>query len=61
MCSRYSYKYGYLCDDCFDELVRTGLGTDIAEFMETKPGKAVKDEYNSAWECYNEEFTRDEA
>ena len=21
MCDRYSYKYGYICDECFEELL----------------------------------------
>ena len=60
MCDRYSNMYGYLCDDCFDELVKTGKGTSLKEFMNTPPRKAIKDEYHSAWESYNEEFSREE-
>ena len=33
MCDRYSPDYGYICDECFDELVSRGIDTDIAEFM----------------------------
>ena len=34
MCDRYSSQYGYLCDDCFDELVRIGPGADIEWYMD---------------------------
>ena len=33
MCERHSCEYGYICDECFDELVRTGPTTDISVFM----------------------------
>ena len=33
MCDRYSPAYGYLCDECFAELVRCGVKTDIDEFL----------------------------
>lgn len=35
MCDRLSHEYGYICDDCFDELVSLGLGADISEFMQS--------------------------
>lgn len=35
MCDRYSYEYGYLCRECFEELVSLGAGTDIQTFMGT--------------------------
>jgi hypothetical protein len=33
MCDRYSHKYGYICNDCFEQLVRLGVGTDLDEYM----------------------------
>lgn len=33
MCDRYSIRYGYICNECFDELVESDLEVD--EFMET--------------------------
>lgn len=34
MCSRYSSRYGYICHECFDELLATeDMG--MREFMET--------------------------
>lgn len=36
MCDRYSYTYGYICNECFSELVSRGVQTDVGEFMDTK-------------------------
>ena len=36
MCNRYSANYGYICDDCFKELVRRGPLVKIDDFMATK-------------------------
>jgi hypothetical protein len=33
MCDRMSYKYGYICDECFEELVAEAPG-DIYLFMQ---------------------------
>ena len=35
MCDRYSDDYGYICDECFEELVTRGP-VDIDGFMNTK-------------------------
>ena len=43
MCDRYFNEYGYICNECFDELVRTGPETNIAEFFDThKENSPVK-------------------
>jgi len=34
MCDRYSYDYGYICNDCYSELCVV-FPVDIAEFMKT--------------------------
>ncbi len=34
LCDRYSDVFGYICDDCYDEMVFTGT-TDIEGFMES--------------------------
>jgi len=31
MCNRYSSKYGYICSECFDQLLNSSLS--IKEFM----------------------------
>ena len=56
MCDRYSERYGYICRDCFDELVNLGLGVDIQEFMDSDMGSMFNDERNWAWDIYNDEF-----
>lgn len=33
MCDRYSTRYGYICDECFEELVNSKL--NIVYFMQT--------------------------
>jgi hypothetical protein len=33
MCNRHSHQYGYICDECFEQLVRSDLS--ITEFMKT--------------------------
>ena len=35
MCDRYSFEYGYICNECFEELILTGPTTDIKIFMNT--------------------------
>ena len=35
MCDRYSHHYGYICSECFKELVRSGPETNIESFMES--------------------------
>ena len=45
MCGRYSSEYGYICDDCFRELVASNT-THVAAFMDSEetfsvgPGEA---------------------
>jgi len=34
MCDRYSYTYGYICDDHFEQLVRLGPSVDLDAFFE---------------------------
>lgn len=38
LCDRYSSKYGYICEDCFNELVSLGHTADISEFMASSAG-----------------------
>ena len=33
LCDRYSHRYGYICNDCYDELVDSEM--EISEFMES--------------------------
>jgi len=42
MCDRFSYEYGYICEECFDELCRT-RPDDIQEFMNSDTPKFIAD------------------
>ena len=57
MCDRYSPTFGYICDDCFDELVKLGPETNIGNFMNTPKGsiELTIDSY----EYFNDEFQLD--
>lgn len=45
MCDRFNYEFGYLCDECFEELIRLGKETNIPVFMcSVKLPKASVDE-----------------
>jgi len=37
MCRRFSAAFGYICDDCFEELVGLGVKVDVAGFMGSEP------------------------
>ena len=37
MCNRYSWRYGYICDECFAEMKKSGM--DIETFMSTEKYK----------------------
>jgi hypothetical protein len=41
MCDRYSDMWGYLCEECFRELVVRGVHTDIGSFMDTPPSRSL--------------------
>ncbi len=34
MCDRYSSEHGYICNECFKELVSRGVDQSITEFMD---------------------------
>ena len=59
MCDRYSYKYGYICERCFKELVNSGPETDVFKFMETPPESGVIATENP-YEKFNEVFPKDD-
>ena len=35
MCDRLSHKYGYICNECFEELLQSDI-MDIQEFMDSE-------------------------
>jgi hypothetical protein len=44
MCGRYSFMYGHICYECFDELVSRGPATSISKFMaSSKPDRRDKE------------------
>ena len=53
MCDRLSHEYGYICDECWGELVSSGPATDIEEFME---GEKPKDRVEEAIARYSAAF-----
>ncbi len=55
MCDRYSLNFGYICQECFDELVQSGIETRIAEFMRIP--KDITQGYNiHTQEIFDQEF-----
>lgn len=55
MCDRLSYKYGYICDYCFEELCKLPASTDIESFM----GQTPKD-FDDATPFFESIFVRRE-
>jgi hypothetical protein len=47
MCERYSDEFGYICDECFQELVACGV-KNVAKFM-----KSAKGTYHSQQSDYD--------
>ena len=56
MCERYSKKYGYICEECFKELVGLGPNTNIKEFMESDCNEFNMD-YSE--KIYNQIFSKE--
>ena len=54
MCDRYSSQYGYLCYECFEELVSCGLHQDIEDFLES-PKK--EDNHEATYTRFNNIFS----
>lgn len=52
MCDRYSHTYGYICNECFDEL--EGLTIKISKFMKTSKFKENKPKHT--FESLSKEF-----
>lgn len=53
MCDRSSAQFGYICNDCFDELVKSGPHTNIEYFMNSP--KRKKAFTVDPYDLYNEE------
>lgn len=54
--NRRSYKYGELCEDCFNELVELGSATDVYEFMISPKGTIFGDDREKAIEKFDKIF-----
>ncbi len=54
MCGRYSDVYGYICDECYEELINTGIRMEPDRFMESK--KHSTDYKDAVTEKCNEIF-----
>lgn len=55
MCDRASHTYGYICNECFEELVDSGPNTDIENFMSSRKDDSTCNN-ESSYNKYNEEF-----
>lgn len=56
-CMRYSKRYGYICQECFDDLVKSGPMTEIFKFM-TSP-KPKPTDIGESKARYNYVFGKD--
>jgi hypothetical protein len=55
LCDRYSQTYGYICNECYHELVESDL--QILEFMESDKNGAILDEVEDRERVLNNVFT----
>ena len=55
MCDRYSPRHGYICNECFEELIDSGVYTNIAEFLDSTK-KEKKLNIIMARELFDQEF-----
>ncbi len=56
MCDRLSYEYGYICYECFEELVLSGPNTNIEEFMGIERQPNYEIDYEEVRAKYEEIF-----
>lgn len=57
MSERRSRQYGYLCWECFDELVQLGPGVDIEDFMGSKKDH-IAESYEASYAYFDQIFKR---
>lgn len=53
MCDRYSHVYGYLCAECFEELVSLGKGVNVEKFLRSQK-REIKE--NGSFDKWDREF-----
>lgn len=56
MCNRLSHKYGYICDECFEELIELGPYANIELFMDSRREEKDYSDEISAEALFSEEF-----
>jgi hypothetical protein len=57
MCDRLSYEFGYICSDCFEEMVDKRIPHDkIKEFMDTEKDRCIEPENPYTYEYYSKIF-----
>ena len=56
MCLRRSPKYGFICRECFEELVERGITQDIESFMRTPKPVSCYGKPSDARTFFDEEF-----
>jgi len=56
-CDRYSDKHGYICPECFIELIDSGVSTDIKEFMDSEKHSELELAKETASFRYDRIFT----
>jgi hypothetical protein len=56
MCDKHSYEYGYICYECFEELVDLGINTDVEDFMNSTKRTLIKRDKDYALEFFSEIF-----
>lgn len=49
LCDRYNSTYGYICDECFEELENKPLPVDILQFMDTEKGELANTQHIKGW------------
>lgn len=54
MCDRYSHEFGYICEECFEELRNLSSDTDIKGFMDSPK----KDNEENGLNLLNEIFKK---
>jgi len=63
LCDRYSKEYGYICDECFEELVSLGA-VDVSTFMQIPKGitfwnvPASREYFSSIFKRRNDGYTK---
>jgi hypothetical protein len=59
MCDRHSHEYGYICNECFEELVNEE-NLDIEDFMDSEKGETWLDRNSARRDYLSKIFSIDE-